>query len=174
MTTGRDREYSQSDTPEDLLDGTGESLGGVLGLGSGETDKLSTGEREGGGDEDGAETTEAVLESSRVVPQSVTPVLAELAIGGTTTADEDEGNEHEDDDGSELEAGTPELLLGVAQSTKDVDDDGDDPEERDPDCITYFLVPVLDGEGADSKFERKDDEPLEDLQMLLVTRLTCN
>lgn len=34
--------HSQGDSPEDLLDGTGKSLGRVGRLGSGETDELST------------------------------------------------------------------------------------------------------------------------------------
>jgi hypothetical protein len=41
----------ESDSPEDLLDGAGESLGGVLGFGSSETDKFCSTEGEGCSDE---------------------------------------------------------------------------------------------------------------------------
>lgn len=49
-------------TPEDLLGGLGERFARVVGLGGGKADELGSGEGEGGGHEDGAETLEAVLE----------------------------------------------------------------------------------------------------------------
>lgn len=98
------KDIKGGDTPEDLLDSTGHVLGGVGRLGSGKTDQLSTGEGEGSGDEDGAETLEAILERARVVPVAGTPVLVVSAIFGTTTENKDKSDDHEDDGGSQLEA----------------------------------------------------------------------
>lgn len=151
---GAGTQYSQGDTPENLLDGTGESLGRVGRLGSGKADKLGTGEGEGGGDEDGAEAAEAVLEGTGVLPELATLVLVELAAGGAAAADEDDGDNHEDDGSGELEARAPELLLGEAQGAEDVDEDDEDPEEGDPHGLVDVLVPVLHGEGDDGEFER--------------------
>lgn len=144
----------QSDTPEDLLDSTRQRLGGVDRLGGGETDQLSSGVGKGGGDEDGAEATEAMLEGARIMPESVAPVLVELAVGGTTTADQDQGDDHEDDGSGELEARAHELLLGVSQGTENVDEDDEDPEEGNPDGYVDVSVPVLAGERDNGQFER--------------------
>ncbi|KAI6756282.1 hypothetical protein HG530_012018 [Fusarium avenaceum] len=96
----------EGDTPENLLNGTGKSLGGVLRLGSSETNELSTGKRESGSDEDRAEPLEAVLESTRIlVPELGTPVLVVAAVGRTATTDEDKRDDHEGDSSSELQAG---------------------------------------------------------------------
>lgn len=153
----------QSDTPEDLLDSTGQRLGGVGRLGGGETDQLSSGVGKGGGDEDGAEATEAVLEGARIIPESVAPVLVVLAARGATTADQDQGDDHKDDGSCELEARTPKLFLGVSQGTENVDEDDEKPEDGDPDGHVDVSVPVLAGEGDDGQLKREDDEPLEDL-----------
>lgn len=123
------QEVEEGDTPEDLLDSTGQRLGGVGRLSSGQTDKLGTGVGEGGRDEDGAETGETVLPWAGVAPGAVAPVFVVETVGRTTTADEDDGDDQEDDDSGKLEAGAPELLLSVTQSTEDVDDDDDDPEQ---------------------------------------------
>lgn len=147
-------ENLQSDTPEDLLDGTWEGLGWVLGLSSGKTDKLSTGESKGSNDEDGAESTESVLESTGVVPKAGTPVLAVTATLWSTTANEDECNQHEDDGGAELEDGGEELLLGVSKSTENVGDDDEDPEDGDPNGHTGIFIPVSDSKGNNSQFKR--------------------
>lgn len=94
----------QSDTPEDLLNGTGKSLGGVASLSSSETNKLSSSVRKGSRDEDGTETSETVLEGARIPPELTTLIRVEFAVIGASTADEDDGDDHEDDNGSELEA----------------------------------------------------------------------
>jgi hypothetical protein len=157
------KDIEEGDTPEDLLDSTGKGSGRVLGLGSCKTDELSACERKGSGDEDGAETREAVLESTRIVPKASAPVLIVSAITRTTTADQDNSNEHEDDDSGELEAGAPKLLFGITERTEDVDDDDDDEKECDPDSWINSVIPVCDGEGADDEFEGQDDQPLEDV-----------
>lgn len=157
------QDVEEGDTPEDLLDGTGQRLDGVAGLGSSQTDQLSTGEREGSSNEDGAETLEAVLERTGVVPVTGTPVRVVTTAGRTTTADKDEGNDHEDDDGRHLEDGREELLLSVSKSTKHVDDDDDDEEDGDPDSNVNIVGPVVESDGADNKLKRQNDGPLEDV-----------
>lgn len=151
----------ESDTPEDLLDGAGEGLDGVLGLGSGETDQLSSGERESSRDEDRAETLEAILESSRVVPVSGTPVLVVAAALGTTAKNKDESNDHEDACGNQLESGSPELFFSISDRTENVDDHDEDEEDGNPYRYGYVLIPVLNCETAYGEFERQDDDPRE-------------
>jgi hypothetical protein len=97
-----------------------------------QTDELSTGEGEGGSDEDAAEATEAVGEGARVVPQLRAAVRIITAALRTTAADQHNGHDHEDDDGAQLEEGGPELFLSVAKCTEDVDEDDGEPEYRDP------------------------------------------
>lgn len=128
------QDVEERDTPENLLDGTGQTLNRVLRLSSREAHKLGTAERKGGSNKNGAEASEAVSERARVVPQAGAPVLAVVARGGPAAQDEDEGDDHEDDDGGQLEAAGPELLLGVADCAEDVDDYDEDEEYRDPDC----------------------------------------
>jgi hypothetical protein len=61
------QDVEESDAPENLLDRRRKRPRGVLGLSSSKTDKLSTREGEGGGDEDATEANE-VGECARVVP----------------------------------------------------------------------------------------------------------
>lgn len=75
----------ESDTPEHLLDGSGERLPGVRSLGGGETNQLGTGERERGGDEDGGNTLEAVGEGTGSLPVGSSKVST---IGSTTNVDD--------------------------------------------------------------------------------------
>ena len=101
---GWDKETDEEETqniekgnsPEDLLDRTWEGLDWVLGLSSGETDKLSSRERESSSDENSAESFESVLESTRIVPCAGTPVFAVFTPGWPTSKNEDEGSDHED------------------------------------------------------------------------------
>lgn len=155
------KNVEESNTPEDLLDGTRHSLDGVLGLGGSKTDKLSTGEGESSSDEDGAKALEAVGKGTGVIPCFGALVVVVPAAAGATAEDENESDDHEDDGGSEFEARCPELLFSVAESTKNVDDDDGDEEDGDPYRLARMLVPILDGQCADSQFERKDDCPLE-------------
>jgi hypothetical protein len=156
-------DVEQGDTPEDLLDGTGKSLDRVARLSGGETDKLSTGEGEGGSDEDGAEALEAVLESTGIIPVPGTPVLVVTTTGRTATEDEDEGDDHEDDGSRELEDRRPELLLSVSDTTEDADDGDDNKEDSDPDGDADVLIPVLNGDTAHDELERENDGPLENV-----------
>ena len=126
-------DVEEGDTPEHLLDGTGKRLEGVASLSGGKTDKLSTGEREGGSDEAGAEATETVGKSTRLVPVTRTPVLVVAGAGGATTEDKDEADDDEDNSRSQLEDRRVELLLSISECTEDVDDDDGEEEDGDPD-----------------------------------------
>lgn len=102
-STAKEVRNLQSDSPEDLTDSTRERLEGVLGFGGCETDKLSSREGEGSGDENTAETLESTTESTWVVPSACTPVFAVQAALGTTAEYENERDDHEDDGGGELD-----------------------------------------------------------------------
>lgn len=153
----------EGDTPENLLDGTRELLGGVRALGGRETDELRTGESKGGGDEHGADALEAVGEGARVVPEPGAPVRTVLAVVRATAQDADETDHDEDDDGDELEERRPELFLSEAEDAEDVDQDDGDQEDGYPDSDADVHLPVVDGDTGDDEFERKNDGPLEDV-----------
>lgn len=154
---------SQGDSPEDLLDGTGKRLERVLCFGSSETDKLSAREGESGGDEDTAESLEAVTEGTRVIPGAGAPVFTVETPTGTTAKNQDESNDHENDGGGELDEGRPELFLGISERAPDVDEDDEDPENGDPSGQGNVVGPIIQCQTSDSDFERQDDGPLEDV-----------
>jgi len=130
---GKTKDVEQGDTPENLSDGTRERLQRVGSLGSSQTDQLGSGERESSSDEDGAETLEAVVESTRVVPETGAPVLVVDTTAGTSTKNQDKGDDHEDDGGRELQARRPEFFLGITEYSENVNDDDEDPENGHPD-----------------------------------------
>lgn len=101
---GKTDNIEEGNTPENLLDCSWESLDWVLRLSSGKTNKFGSREGEGSSDEDGTETLETILECSRIVPSSCSPVLAVETSGWTTSTDEDDGGDHEDDNGDQLQA----------------------------------------------------------------------
>ena len=104
-----------------------------------------------------------MVECARIVPETSSPVFVVDARGRTTTEDADEGDDHKDADGSELDAGGPELLLPVSENAEDVDDDDEEQENGDPYADVDLETPVFDGETGDDEFERQDDRPLEDV-----------
>lgn len=142
-------DIEQSDTPEDLLDSAGQSLDGVAGLGGSKTNQFRSGKREGSGNEDGAEADETVLERTRLVPVPGTPVLAKATILRSTSANKDEGDNHEDDGSGKLKRGRDEFLFGVPDSTKDVEDCDGNQKYNDPNGFADRVVPVFDSDGAD-------------------------
>lgn len=154
----------QGNSPENLLDGAGKGLARVSGLSCSESDQFSTSKGECSCDKHRTEASEAVLEGAGIVPQPGTPILVVDTAGRATTADQNDGDHHENDGRKQLEQRCPKLFLGVAQSTKDVDDDDKDPKYRNPYGHTDVFVPVLDRKRADRQFERQDDNPLEDLR----------
>lgn len=98
------KNVEDGNTPEDLLDSTGQRLDGVLSLSSGETNQFGSGEGEGGSDEDGAEALETVAEGTGVIPQLRALVGVVTTAAGATAEDEDEADDHEDDGGTQLNA----------------------------------------------------------------------
>ena len=131
---GKTQNVEEGDTPEDLLDGTGERLDGVASLSSGETDKLGTGEGESSSDEDAAEPAESVGKCARLLPELAARVAIVSAALGTATANKDNAEDHEDDCRSKLQHGRPELFLGISKGSKNVDDDDGDEENSNPDA----------------------------------------
>ena len=130
------------------------------------------------------EATEAVPERARVVPKSCAPVLAVHAVLGTTTADKNDGDNHEDDGGEQLEQRGPELFLCIAECAKKVQNDDYRKEDlqtdvsvscdqlrgtkiigtyADPNRDARFRRPILDDGTADGQFERQDESPLNDV-----------
>lgn len=97
-----------------------------------QTNELSAGECKRGRNKHAAETAEAVGEGAGLVPQTRAKVLVVAAARGPAAEDKDEGDDHEDDDGSELEDRRPELLFCVSEGAKDVDDDDGAEEDADP------------------------------------------
>lgn len=157
-------DIEEGNSPEYLLDSTRERPGRVVGLGSSETDEFGSGERKGSRDKNGAEALEAVLEGTGfLVPVTGTPVLVVATALGTTTEDKDESDDHENDGRNQFKGRRPKFFLGIAKSAKEIDDDDGDEEDGDPDSWRGVCVPVLDSDGTDGKFERKDDGPLEDV-----------
>lgn len=132
----------QRDTPEHLLDRTRKGLDGVLRLGRRETHQLGSGEGEGGGGKDGAETDEAVLQRAGFVPVTSTPILVVSTMVRTSAQHEDERNDHEDDDGAKLEDGRDKLLLCVAEGAEDVEYGNGRQEDQDPDDFADLVIPV--------------------------------
>lgn len=159
----RNRGNIQSNTPEDLLDGSRKGSGGILSFCSGQTDQLSSTERKRSGDKDRAETLEAVAECARVVPGARTPVFIVLTTRRATAADENQRNKHEDNDGSELEARGPKLFFRVTHGAEYVDHDDGNQEHSDPDRDADVDSPIIDCKTGDCQFERYDDSPLEDV-----------
>lgn len=96
------QDIEEGDSPEDLFDGAGHSLDGIARLCCSKTDKFSTGKGERSRDEDGAESLEAVLKGTWVVPVAGTPVLIVSAARGAAAANKNQGNDHEDDNGDEF------------------------------------------------------------------------
>lgn len=79
----------------------------VAGFGSGETSQLGTTKRERCRDKDRAEALKAVRECARIVPVVRADVTTRIC--GDTTAVNDNGEDHETDDGSDLNDGQDEL-----------------------------------------------------------------
>lgn len=139
----------QGDTPEDLLDSTWQGLDGVLGLSSGQTNEFCSGERESGGNEDSAEAAEAVSERAWVLPRLGALVRIISSSLRSTTEDTDERDDHEDDDGAELQKCCPELLFGETEGAKHHDECDDNEEDGNPDSDIYIWCPVCHDETTD-------------------------
>ena len=85
-------------------------------------------------DEDGAEPLEPVLECARIVPQTSTPICIIAAGRRPSSTHKDDRNDHEHQHRTQLEAGSPEFFLGIAQYPKDIEqyDDGEEAAIQTP------------------------------------------
>jgi hypothetical protein len=69
-----------------------------------------------------------MLESSGVVPKLGSPVLIVNTVAWTSSADKDDGDDHEDDSGGKFQQSSPELFLSVTKGSEDVDNNNDSKE----------------------------------------------
>jgi hypothetical protein len=153
-------DVEEGDTPEDLLGSLWDGLSWVIRLGGGETDQLSSSESEGCSNEDGAETLEAVLEGSWVVPVLESEVAT--VIGWDTTAVDDDTKDDETNDSDNLDRAENELNLSVTLDTENVDNGDQDEEDGDPDGVVDASVgPVINGDTGGDEFERQDNKPVD-------------
>lgn len=94
-------DVEEEDSPESLLRRPGDGLPGVVRLSGSETDELCSTEGKGCGDEDRAETTEAVPESAWLVPVLDTDV----ALVSHASAINDDAQDDEADTSADLDHG---------------------------------------------------------------------
>ncbi|KAH8715935.1 hypothetical protein HC256_004727 [Beauveria bassiana] len=137
------KDIEEGNSPKDLLDGAGKSANGIARFRSGQTNQFSTGEGKGGGDKDRAKALEPVLESTRVIPELGSLILAVRAALWAATEHQNETDDHEDNSGSKLERRSPELFLSIPKSAKDVDDDDKKQEDNNPHSKGCIFIPIL-------------------------------
>ncbi|GKT67100.1 hypothetical protein ColTof4_12728 [Colletotrichum tofieldiae] len=188
----------EQDTVEGQLDRTGNGLAGVLGLGDGDTNKLSAQVGEGGVDHAGPETEEAASVASvdvfpegtgrmlvgvhnsfegckEVIPR-VLPVTEALAVVVRTAAkSQDEREEDDANDGDDLETGKPELEFAEELDTEVVDCNNDDQEDGDEDTRVhgFAIHPELNDEGGGCKLVGRDDDILEPITARWMVVSAC-
>lgn len=158
----------EGDTPEDLLGSLWNGLSWVGGLSGGKTDQLGSSEGERGGDEDGAETVETVLEGSTVRTVSVVVSLPVFTtnvtsvVGWDTTAVDDDTSNDETNDSKDLHDTENELDLTVTLDTKEVDGNDQNKEDGNPDSDINLLIwiPELDCDTGGGQFEWENNQPV--------------
>jgi hypothetical protein len=69
-----------------------------------------------------------MLESSRVVPKPGSPVLIVYTVAWASSANKDNGDNHEDDSGRKFQQSGPELFLSISKGSKNVDNNNDNKE----------------------------------------------
>ena len=104
---------SQGNSPENLFNGTWESLDRVLGFRSREADQLRTTECESGSDENTAESLKTIRKCAWLVPEASSPIFIVHAVAGSSSEYQYEGNDHEDDCRAEFDDGRDEFFFGV-------------------------------------------------------------
>lgn len=100
------------------------------GLGSSQTDHLSTTKGKGGGDEDGAEAFEAIFERAGILPVSEADVSS--VIAGDTADIDDDGEDDEATASCDLDAREDEFDFTITSDTEDLDPNEEDQEDSDP------------------------------------------
>jgi len=155
----------EGDAPEDLLGCFRDRLARVGGFCCCETDELSSSEGEGGRDEDGTESLEAITERTWLVPVVSTNVAS--GIGRNSTAVDDNTEDDEADNGSDLDDAENEFDLAVASHAEDVDNTNTDQEDSDPDsnvdgrsASILGVCPEGDCDTSSGQLERQDDQPV--------------
>lgn len=148
-------DVEEGNSEEDLLASLGDGLAGVGGLGGGEANHLSTTEGEGGNNKDGAESSEAVAESTRLDPV----LAANVALVAGTAAVDDDTEDHEANTGEDLDEGEDELDFTVAADTKELDDDKRSHEHANPDTHVNIVAPEFDCQRGGNQLEGEDCEP---------------
>lgn len=103
------------DSPEGTFDSLWQGLAGVRGLSGGQTDELSSCEREGSSDEHRAYTLEAVGERSRVLEESSSNIFAVDTGRRSSTAIDNDAHEDENDDDQQFDASSPKFAFGVTE-----------------------------------------------------------
>lgn len=153
-------DVEESDTPKDLLDSLGEGLSGVGRLCSCETDQFSTTEGKRSGNEDTAETLEAIAEGVIVSPISESDIAA--GIGGYGTHVNDYSEDNETNAGHDLDDRKDELNLAVCSHAEELDSAESNEENGDPytNVDVGGTLPEVDSDRSGCEFERKDGQPL--------------
>lgn len=153
-------DIEKADTPKHLLRGCRESLPGIGSLGRSKTDQLSTGESKCSIDEDAAQTLEAIMECTRMMPILSTNIAAAWA---TTTVENNTEDAyyglaelarrwrgggghylHEPNHSNDLDGRKDEFGFTVALDTKQVDYDNHSPKDGNPSSIGDIGAPIVD------------------------------
>lgn len=147
---GEDEE--EQDTVEGLPDGSWDSLARVVGLTGGNTDKLSSLVRETGLNQNGPETNKlgnpatsnkVRSKCTRVTP-SIEPKITVLSSASVNA----NGEDHEADNGNDLDHSKVKLDLSVERDRQEVDRCNDEPEGTDKDTDVKIRPPVLDDKAT--------------------------
>lgn len=176
---GQGHDVEETDTPEDLLDGSWQGLAGVVGLSGSQADQLGTGERESGSDEHAAQALESGMERSRRDSYTYVGLLFVSSITGldcirapvsptnvaalrTATTVEDYAKDDETNNGSDLDDGKDELSLTITTNAEQVDTDNDDQENGNPCCLVgiFGAGPKRQCDRGGDELKRQDDQPL--------------
>lgn len=161
----------EEDTVEGLLDRRWDRTARVSGLTSGNTNQLSSlvgetslNKRRPEADEFGgaepvrtADLVEQVgSESTGMVPI----VEADIPFSAGTCVNAD-GEDHEAEDGNDLDCREPKLDFAIAAYGSKVYRGDDDPKDSDKNTDRYRLIPILDDDASRSQFQRKGNCPTE-------------
>lgn len=126
-------------------------------LSSGKTDHLCTAVGESGSDEDRAETLEATIERTRVMPVLRTNIAT--VISWDTANVDNNGEDYEAAACQDLDAGEHKLDFSVPSNAEDLHYNQKGQEYSDPDGGVDVISPELDGDRGGREFEGKDDQP---------------
>lgn len=164
-----------NDSPDDLLDGSRNSLSWVGGLTTGDTDQLDTGESEQGGDQRRQPGQESLGRHGRndafpgslavdgtITPSTwVSPVSEANRATGTGTTDHAQSVDDPAHDGKNLNTSDPELNFTVETNREHVGAGDENPENGDPGSQRNGGGPVLNNLAHNGHLKRESDGPRE-------------